>query len=118
MYEHLIEREREENFRTSTRSLEFPDGETRTIEAYRLIWTWYDRIIAHPIGPDEDEILTLALETQAWDGCIFDVAIGRVVETILKDFENWPEGFDFTDDLLKSNLAKRHMAAFRERKDS
>ncbi len=57
MIEYLIEREREENFRTSTRTLTFPDGETRRIEAYRLVWAWFDRAIAFEFGPTEAQSL-------------------------------------------------------------
>ena len=45
MLTDLIERDNEERLRVSSRSLEFPDGETRRIETYRLVWRWFDHLI-------------------------------------------------------------------------
>ena len=55
MLTDLIERDNEERLRVSSRSLEFPDGETRRIETYRLVWRWFDHLIAERGGCYEDE---------------------------------------------------------------
>ncbi len=114
MIEYLIEREREENFRTSTRTLSFPDGETRRIEAYRLVWTWFDRAVAYEFGPSEEDILTMTLRCADMERRAPDAALGRVLGYLIQRDE--AGGMDYTDDNLQLMLAKRGVRRFHERR--
>ncbi len=114
MLNYLVERENEEMFRTTVRSLTFPDGETCRIEAYRLVWSWYDRLIAYEFGPDEDRILTLARQCSAEEDLPLSDALGRVVNYLLESYESM--GLDVTDDPLELNLAQQPISQFHNRK--
>ncbi|WP_193169965.1 hypothetical protein [Nisaea nitritireducens] len=116
MIEYLIEREREENFRTSTRMIKFPDGETRRVEAYRLVWTWFDRALAFEFGPKEAGILNTVLECATEEGLPIDQALGRVVDYYVRRWE--ARGLDLTDHNPQLTLARRRMQRFQERKGS
>lgn len=113
MLEYLIEREREENFRTSPRTLTFPDGETRRIEAYRLVWTWFDRAIAFEFGPTEDQILDTALKCAAEENLPLDQALGRVLNYYVQSGE--AAGLDYTDHNLQLMLARAGVQRFHKR---
>lgn len=63
VYDYLLEREQEELFRTSVRDIDFPDGKTRRIETYRLVWRWYDRAAEYEFGPDKDWLLNIVLKS-------------------------------------------------------
>lgn len=110
MLEYLIKREREENFRTSTRTLTFPDGKTRRIEAYRLVWAWFDRAIAFEYGPTEDQILATTLKCAAEEGLPLDQALGCVLNYYVQNGE--AAGLDYTDHNAKLLLAKTRMRQF------
>jgi len=108
MLRYLIERENEEMFRTTTRDIQFPDGETRRIETYRLIWIWYDRAIAYTYGPAETQILNLTLKCAAEENSHLSEALGRVLNYILKTGET--QGLDYTDDKLNIIIGKSRAA--------
>ena len=115
MIDYLIEREQEENLRTSVRTLTFPDGETRRVEAYRIIWTWFDRAIAFEFGPSEDEILTTTLDCAEEESLPLGQALGRVLNFYVSSGELG--GFDYTDHNLPLVLSKDAVQRFHERKD-
>lgn len=114
MLKYLIERENEEIFRTTVRSLTFPDGETRRIEAYRLVWSWYDRLIAYDYGSTEENILQATLDCSAEEGLGLPDALGRVVTYMVELRET--SGMDLTDDPLQLNLAQEAVSRFLSRK--
>lgn len=114
MLSYLHEREREEMYRTSARSLVFPDGKARRVEAYRLVWSWFDRAIAYEFGPDQREILELTLKCAKEESLGLEEALGRVLNYVIQRDE--VGGMDYTDDDLQLLLAKRGMEKFQERK--
>ncbi len=116
MFDYLVEREQEENFRTSVRELKFPDGVTRKVEAFRLVWTWYDRTLAYEYAPDQDELLTYTLNTSRLN----DMALGEALGWLLNDYAAWIEalGGDYTDDNLELLVAKRAIDRFDAKKKS
>ena len=114
MLEYLIEREREENFRTSPRTLTFPDGETRRIEAYRLVWTWFDRAVAFEYGPTEDQILATTLKCAAEENLPLDQALARVLNYYVQSGE--AVGLDYTDHNIQRLLASQAQRTFHQRK--
>ena len=116
MLKYLIEREQEEQFRTTTRNLTFPDGETRRIEAYRLVWRWYDRALAYTYGPTEAEILNLTLECSKEENIPLGEALGKVLDYMIATGEN--QGLDYTDDSIEQLVAKRGADKFYNRKRS
>ncbi len=114
MLDYLIERENEEMFRTSVRCLTFPDGDTQRIEVYRLIWRWYDRLIAYEFGPDEERILTLTRQCSEEERIPLDTALGRAVNYLVESYEAM--GLDTTDDPLQLMVAKEAIHRFHQRK--
>ena len=114
MFEYLIERQREEDFRTSMRNLAFPNGETHRVEAYRLVWTWFDRFTAYEFGLSEEEILGFTLKCRNEESLPLGQALGRVVEYFVR---HWEEGgMDITDDPIALMTAKRALGRFYDRK--
>lgn len=114
MLTYLIDRENEEMFRTTIRSLTFPDGETHRIEAYRLVWSWYDRLIAYEYGSTEENILQATLDCSVEEKLELADALGRVVDYMVKIRE--AGGMDVTDDPLELNLAQKAVSRFHSRK--
>lgn len=96
MYFALLERDKEEALRCSTRTLLFPDGKSREINTYRLIWRWYDHILAYQFAPTEKEILSLALKGAQEESIPLAEALGQLVEHIVMQSERL--GGDLTDD--------------------
>lgn len=118
MIEYLIEREREENFRTSVRALTFPDGQTRRIETFRIVWTWYDRALAYKYAPSEEALLRMTLRCAEMENLTVEKALGRVLNYIIWHDEK--NGMDYTDDDVDRNvtmlLARRGIQNFHRRK--
>lgn len=114
MFEYLVSREQDEMFRTSIRNLKFPDGKTRKIETYRLIWSWYDRALAYEHGPSKDWILNLVLKCAQEENLTVSQALGRVIDYVIKKDEN--DGLDYTDDNLQDLIAKQAIEKFQTRK--
>lgn len=112
MLDYLIERENEEMFRTSVRRLTFPDGGTERIEVYRLVWRWYDRLIAYEFGPDENRILTLTRQCSEEEQLTLSTALGRVVNYLVESYEAM--GLDTTDDPLQLMVARQRVERFRK----
>ncbi len=115
MLSYLIERENEEMFRTSKRKIDFPDGVTRHIETYRLVWTWFDRVITSDDVPDETWILEAALQWSDEKGVSIADALGQLLNFIVSEVEN--NGADFTDDNLSLLVARQQMDKFKARKE-
>lgn len=114
MLEYLVERENEEMFRTSVRDIDFPDGKTRQIETYRLVWTWFDRTCAYEHAPDKDWILDMTLKWAEDKGLTVDEALGDLLNFMIKEAE--AIGMDHTDDNLNLIIAKQAVERFHERK--
>lgn len=115
MLDYLIEREREEMFRTSVRSLEFPDGVTRKLETYRLVWRWYDRALDYEYAPSEEWLLKTVLRCADLENISVDDALGTVLDYVIGRDEKL-YNMDYTDDNLELLVAKQAMERFRDRK--
>lgn len=111
MFPYLYEREKEEMLRTDKRTLLFPDGERREIETFRLVWRWFDRVIAYEFGPDETELLTLALEYSELGKMDVAEALGWALEGFVHVMET-DGGADITDDNIDLLIAKRAVGRF------
>tara|TARA_B100002003_G_scaffold244784_1_gene271439 strand:- start:6343 stop:6699 length:357 start_codon:yes stop_codon:yes gene_type:complete len=114
MFDLLFERDREDALRVSTRPLDFPDGICREVEAYRVVWRWYDNLLAYAFAADAPEILGYVLRTMEAQGCDEREALGRVVEYLVIGTEQ--RGGDLTDDNLPLQLARRQLEAWRTRR--
>lgn len=115
MLDYLVERENEEMFRTSTQEIEFPDGETRRIETYRLVWTWFDRAIAYEHVPDREWILETTMRWAKEKEIPVAESLGQLLNFMIREAEN--DGADFTDDNLPLIIARQRMEIFRARKE-
>lgn len=111
----LMERDREEALRVSTRKLDFPDGTKRTVETYRAVWRWYDNLIAYEFAADAPEILKYVLWTMEDRNCEAGEAIGLVVEYLVMMTEK--RGGDVTDDNIALHIAKTQMEKWNARKE-
>lgn len=114
MFDRLIERDKEEALRCSRRTLEFPDGTLRDIEAFRVVWRWFDNLIAYEFAADHDEILDYVLRTMEAQGCDEGEALGLVVEHLVTGTEL--RGGDVTDDNLVLHVARRQQAKWNARR--
>ena len=117
MLTDLIERDNEERLRVSSRSLEFPDGETRRIETYRLVWRWFDHLIDYEFAPNEADVLRYTLNCSRDENRTLHEALGRVVEYLVVSYEG-SSGIDLTDDPLHLLVARQAVARFHERNRS
>lgn len=115
MFEYLVDREMDEMFRTSSRTLTFPDGTQERIETYRLVWAWWDRAMAYEFTYSEGEFLTMVQRCAADENRSLADALGRVLDYIVMTDE--AEGLDYTDDNLELDAAKRATRRFHDRKD-
>lgn len=113
MLSYLVERENEQILRTSKRCFSFPDGQTQTVEAYRVTWCWFDRIAANGAYSSEDMIELLPKWAEEKKVSLTE-ALPLMVECILKahDDVHW----DLTDDTLALNEGRRRIDAFNKRK--
>ena len=111
---YLIERENEEMLRTSVRRVHFPDGEIHSIEAYRLLWAWFDRIVTCDFGPTENELLDTVLNCSGEEKLPLNEALCRVIDYYVKLYES--SGMDFTDHSLEVRVALEGIQRFHERK--
>ena len=114
MLDRLLERDHEDSLRTTKRKLDFPDGTTREIDAYRVVWRWYDNLIAYEFAADAPEILDYVLRCMEHQGCDEAEALGLVVEYLVIGTEH--RGGDVTDDNLALQLAQRQKDKWRDRK--
>lgn len=114
MFDYLLSREQDEMFRTSVRDISFPDGVTRKIETYRLVWRWYDRAMDYEFGPDKDWFLNIVLKCAKEESITIDEAFGKVLNHGIKKDES--DGLDYTDDNLELLVAKRAKERFYDRK--
>lgn len=110
----LIERDQEEALRVSSRTLTFPDGVTREIDAYRVVWAWFDRCAAYEFAPDAEALLQSTLDCAAEEGCEIGAALARVIDHVVAKTEAL--GGDITDDNLARLVAQRGLAAFNGRR--
>lgn len=111
---YLVDREREEELRTSTRSLTFPDGEAYRIETYRLVWQWYDRLVDCDYSFEDDEIIAMIPRCAGHEGLEYDQAFIRVVAVLVGRMDR--DGIDVTSDTLQLDVARKQMAKWNTRK--
>lgn len=113
MLKYLIERENEQMLRTSKRSFTFPDGNKRTLEAYRVVWTWFDRI-AEAGCYTEERIIDVLPDFAKDLNLTFEEALPELIETILKAHDSCD--WDLTDDTLALTMARQGLESFYLRK--
>lgn len=103
MLSKLIERDREEALRCSTRCLVLPDGRARQVTTYRLVWRWFDHLTAYAFGPSKEQILVHANRYAAEHDLPIDEALARVVDGPVHAYEQ--KGCDLTDEDLETVIA-------------
>lgn len=101
----LLERDREEALRISSRTLTFPDGIARSVPAWRMVWRWYDALLAYEFCPSEAVLLGDVLKHT--HDCKLPVgeALGQVVQTYVLFIE--ASGGDVTDDDMRTMISAR-----------
>lgn len=98
----LLDRDREETLRTSSRTLLFPDGIARTVTTWRLVWRWLDALLAYDYCPDENVLLGDVMAHVQNTNLTLDEALGQVVQTYVRFIE--VTGGDVTDDTMKTSI--------------
>ncbi|WP_413207892.1 hypothetical protein [Rhodospirillum sp. A1_3_36] len=116
MLDYLIEREKKEMFRVSTRTLTFPGGREERVEAYRLVWSWWDRALACEFTYTEDAFLTMVERCATMEKLTLGQALGRVLDYVIMTGE--ADGLDYTDDNIALQVSKEATRRFYERKKS
>lgn len=96
MLSYLFERDSEEGLRLSAREVIGPDGAPRILRCYRIVWRWFDYLVAYEYGPDAAELIKTAAELAAREQATLDEALGHAVAEHLYMMEKW--GADVTDD--------------------
>ncbi|MDE8653851.1 hypothetical protein [Novosphingobium album (ex Liu et al. 2023)] len=77
----ITERETEDLLDEEVRVLAMPNGERRSVRAFRLVWSSYD-IVLRSGAFSEPEVITLADQHSARTGQAFETSLERVVGTI------------------------------------
>ncbi len=102
-------------FRTSARSIEFPDDVTRKLDTYRLVWRWFDRALEYEFAPPKEWLLNTVLKCADHEGISIDDALGMVLDYVIRRDESQHD-MDYTDDNLELLVAKRAMERYQKRK--
>ncbi|MGB0659556.1 MAG: hypothetical protein ACPGNV_05190 [Mangrovicoccus sp.] len=105
MFSYLIDRDQEDNFRFSKRQLTDVDGAPLSIRAFRIVWRWFDHLVAYEFGPDAQEILNTAHKIAARQEAPLEIALGHAVAYHLYELEQM--GGDVTDDNIELVAALR-----------
>lgn len=100
----LYERDRDEALRTSARTLTFPDGVVREIETYRMVWAWFDRLLAAPANLSGVGILRDAQRHAAEKDMPLADAFACVVEAYVARWEAM--GVHLTDPEFDATVEK------------
>ena len=116
MLAYLIERENEEMLRTLARTLSLPDGQLCRIEVYRIVWLWFDRLVAYEFAPSELEILALAVKCSEEENLSLGDALGCVIDYLVQTWEQ--SSLDITDDALEALAARKALTEFSKRRKS
>ncbi|SMX28200.1 hypothetical protein TRP8649_02315 [Pelagimonas phthalicica] len=110
----LMDLEREILLRKQVRQVELPGAGSHQVEAYALIWHWYDRLASFEFGVGEAKL------RHYWQRCIDEEnlspsnALIRLVYVFTEGYQR--DGIDIANHNLTLDLAQKHMAAWRERK--
>lgn len=98
MFSYLLDRDFEDGLRFDARTFVLSDGQTQTITAYRLVWRWFDRLVAYEFAPDAPDIIQTAEEIAQAGHMPLGVALGHAVARHVYELEHL--GGDITDDDL------------------
>lgn len=96
MLSYLLDRDHEHNFRFSTRKLTDAYGVERSYCNFRLIWRWFDHLVAYEFGPTVPEILHTATQIAQRQTLPLDAGLALAVATHVRTLEHL--GGDVTDD--------------------
>ena len=100
--------------RHHSRVIDLPQSGPQQIEAYALVWQWYDHLLNYKHGAGEDKI------KQNWEACMAQEelsapdALVRLVYVYAERAERL--GLDLVGDNTPLKIARKHQAAWRDRK--
>ena len=109
--EYLLERSQEVLLRPKSRVVDLPVSGRQSVEAYALVWDWYDLILAYPYGNDQDRLFHF------WERCIAEEglspadALVRLVFEIVEGYD--AGGVEIADHNLALDIAKERLANWR-----
>ncbi len=89
----------------STRTLTFPDGIERPVQTWRVVWRWYDHLLAYEFCPPEDVILKDVLDQSSTEAMTAGETLASVVQAYVDFIET--SGGDVTDDDIETVIARK-----------
>jgi len=112
--DYLLDLEREHLLQHETRWVDLPEAGRQRVEAFRLVWRWYDHLVAFDYGLSEDRLLHF------WRRCIDEEALDPATALVRLVFElvqgSARDGINIADHNLALEVAQTRMAAWRARK--
>lgn len=109
--EYLLERSQELLLRPKSRVIDLPVSGRQTIEAYALVWDWYDHIVAYPYGNDQDRLYHFWERCIAEEGCSPSDALVRLVFELVEGYD--ADGVEIAEHNLALDVAKERLANWR-----
>ncbi|MGJ8628271.1 MAG: hypothetical protein ACSHXB_15025 [Sulfitobacter sp.] len=112
--DYLLDAEREVLLRKQTRYIDLYDTNPVRVDAYALVWAWYDRLVNNTHSITEDQLKF------DWQACMAEEkleasdALARLVYVYIEGADRL--GLDFTEDRIGLNVAQKQMAKWRDRK--
>lgn len=109
----LMDLEQERLLRKETRIIDLPKAGRQHVEAFALVWNWYDRVLSYRHSAGEDQI------TQNWQACMDEEnlnasdALVRLVYVYAQGAERL--GLGIADEPAAVRAARKHQAAWRAR---
>lgn len=109
----LMDLEQERLLRKQTRIVDLPKAGRQHVEAFALVWTWYDRLLSYKHSAGEDQI------KQNWQACMDEEnltasdALVRLVYVYTEGAERL--GLDIADDPVALRAARKRQTAWRAR---
>ncbi|MEM6890784.1 MAG: hypothetical protein AAGA74_16200 [Pseudomonadota bacterium] len=110
----LLDIETERLLRKQSRTITFPNSGLQTVEAYAVVWQFYDRLLAYRHGAGEERIKQNWAACMAEEGLCASDALVRLVHVYLERIER--VGLDITESSVVSKVAQRRRGAWVARK--
>ena len=110
----LLDIETERFLRKESRTITLPRSGRQTVEAYRLVWQCYDRLLAYRHSAGEERI------KQNWEACLAEEglnasdALVRLTYVYLERMDR--VGLDLTGGSDVRNVARKRRGAWSDRK--
>lgn len=110
----LLDLTNERLLRKLRRSIDLPQSGRQQIDAYALVWDWYDHLLSYRHGAGEDAIKANWEACMSEEGITASEALVRLVYVYAERAER--VGLDLQDSDVTFAVAQKRQAAWRNRK--